>query len=151
MDEYTSKVRVWELTCPGLPQEVGRARRWAREILADTPCADDAALIVTELGSNAVRHTASGNGFGVFRVALVRSPETVALSVTDNGGTSTAPHLASPNDDDPQGRGLALVAAVAHRIQVRGDRLGRTVTAELPLYTPGAVPARSSHFQGHTP
>ena len=61
MDEYTSRTRVWGFTCPGSPEEVGRARRWTRDILRESSCADAAELIVSELGSNAVLHTASGD------------------------------------------------------------------------------------------
>jgi hypothetical protein len=45
---------------PGFPEEVSRARRWTRDILAGSPLAEDAELIVSELSANAVLHTASG-------------------------------------------------------------------------------------------
>lgn len=141
MHEYTSRVRIWELTCPGLLQEVGRARRWTRDVLSDTPYADDAALIVTELGSNALRHSSSGSGYGAFHVALAHSPNTVAISVTDSGGSRTTPHVEKPRDDDTHGRGLRLVTALAHRIQIHGDdRHGYTVTAEFHLGSTTARP-----------
>jgi len=134
MDEYTSMVRIWELTCPGLPQEVGRARRWTRDILSETPWADDAALIVTELGSNALRHSASGSDSGSFHFTLIRSASAVVIAVTDIGSSLTTPHVEKPDEDDTHGRGLELVAALAYRVHVRGDdRHGHTVTAELHL------------------
>lgn len=140
MHEYTSRVRIWELTCPGLLEEVGRARRWTRDILSNTPCADDAALIVTELGSNALRHSSSGSGHGAFHIVLVHSPRTVAISVTDSGGSRTAPHVEKPRDDDTHGRGLRLVTALAHHVQIHGDdHQGHTVTAEFHL---GSTSAR---------
>lgn len=74
MHEYMSmgSVRVWGLTCPGFPEEVGRARRWTRDILSGHACVDDAALIVSELGTNALLYTASAK-IGVFHVALAVS------------------------------------------------------------------------------
>ena len=39
MDEYTCRELAWELLCPGLPEEVARARRWTRDILTNYPCA----------------------------------------------------------------------------------------------------------------
>lgn len=48
-------------TFPGHMEQVGHARRWTRNILADSPYADAAALIVTELSTNALLHSSSGN------------------------------------------------------------------------------------------
>lgn len=137
MHEYTSTVRIWELSCPGLREEIGRARRWTRDILSDSPCADDAALIVTELGTNALLHSASGNGTGIVRIHLRRTADSVALSVQDSGGRQSTPHTEEPDEDAIHGRGLGLVAALADRVEVRGDsRHGYTVTAELNCKTP---------------
>lgn len=139
MHEYTSKVRIWDLSCPGLREEVSRARQWVRGILADSPHVDDAALIVTELGTNALLHSSSGNGAGIFRILLVRSPGTVDLSVTDTGRTRTMPHLAQPDSDEPGGRGLGLVHALAQRVHISGDDWhGHTVTVELTPSKPQA-------------
>ncbi|NSC22851.1 ATP-binding protein [Streptomyces albus subsp. chlorinus] len=153
MHEYMSDWRIWELTCPGLPEEVSRARRWTRDVLRDSPHADDAALIVSELGSNALLHSASGSTNGSFRVSLHRSPGTVVLAVTDTGGSTTKPHAETPDVDETHGRGLSLVTALASRVRVSGDDYGRTVTVEMPdepdeptrLAPPGgrtALPAR---------
>ena len=73
MHEYTSTARVWGLTCPGFLEEVSRARRWTRDILRDSPLAEDAALIVSELSANAILHTASGQESGSFHLALAVS------------------------------------------------------------------------------
>ncbi|MEU2080405.1 ATP-binding protein [Streptomyces albus] len=150
MHEYTSTVRIWELTCPGLLEEVGRARRWTRDVLAGSPHADSAALIVSELGTNALLHSSSGHGAGAFHVNVARYPGAVVVSVLDSGGAGTAPHVEHPGKDNPHGRGLALVHALAQRVHVCGDhRRGHTVTAELrdPLGAvhpaPGAAGART--------
>lgn len=131
MHEYTSTIRVWGLTCPGLPEEVSRARRWTRDILRGSPLAEDAELIVSELSANAILHTASGTESGSFHLAVAVSPQVIALSVTDGGGAGTTPKAEHPEGDAVRGRGLELVDALAHRVAVRNSHGAHTVTAEL--------------------
>ena len=131
MHEYTSTARVWGLTCPGFPEEVSRARRWTRDILRGSPMADDAELIVSELSANAILHTASGLEAGSFHLALAVSRQVIALSVTDGGGTGTAPKAEHQDGEAEHGRGLGMVTALAHRVVVHGSNGGYTVTAEL--------------------
>ncbi|WP_432587764.1 ATP-binding protein [Streptomyces sp. HD1123-B1] len=131
MDEYMSSPRVWGLMCPGFREEVTRARRWTREILSGHPCADDAELIVSELGSNAVSHTASGTDFGTFQLTLSLLPRTVAISVTDEGGHPDEPCRTEADPYDTHGRGLSIVMALACRLDITGSKHGRTVTAQL--------------------
>ncbi|MEH0419952.1 ATP-binding protein [Streptomyces sp. B21-083] len=131
MHEYTSTARVWGLTCPGFPEEISRARRWTRDILRDSPMADDAELIVSELSTNAVLHTASGQETGSFHLALAVSAQVIALSVTDDGGTGAAPKVEHPHVNAEHGRGLGMVSALAHRVVVHDSQGGYTVTAEL--------------------
>lgn len=132
MHEYTSKVKVWGLSCPGFPEEVGRARRWTRDILRDSPFAEDAELIVSELGANAILHTASGRERGGFHLAVAISAQVVALSVTDDGDAGTAPKVEHDQEQDAEhGRGLGMVSAIAHRVVVHDSDHGHTVTAEL--------------------
>ncbi|MFJ2199377.1 ATP-binding protein [Streptomyces violaceusniger] len=125
-----STPRVWGLMCPGFREEVTRARRWTRDILSDHPCADDAELIVSELGSNALTHTASGRDFGTFQLTLSLSSRAVAISVTDAGGRPE-PHLTEANLYDTHGRGLSIVMALACRLDITGNKHGRTITAQL--------------------
>ncbi|MER5801658.1 ATP-binding protein [Streptomyces mirabilis] len=131
MHEYTSTARVWGLTCPGFPEEVSRARRWTRDILRDSPLAEDAELIVSELSANAILHTASGQQSGSFHLALAVSSQVVALSVTDDGGTGTAPKTEHADQNATHGRGLGMVSAIAHRVVIHDSQAGHTVTAEL--------------------
>ncbi|WP_330289719.1 ATP-binding protein [Streptomyces sp. NBC_00576] len=141
MHEYTSMARVWGLTCPGFPEEISRARRWTRDILHGSPLADDAELIVSELSTNAVLHTASGLEAGSFHLALAVSAQVIALSVTDDGGTGTAPKVEHRGQEAEHGRGLGMVSTLAHRVVVHGSQGGYTVTAELFTDTcPGGHP-----------
>ncbi|MFE7130053.1 ATP-binding protein [Streptomyces sp. NPDC057638] len=122
-------------TFAGLPHEVSRARRWTRTILGTHPCTDDALIVVSELGANAITHTASSRG--TFRLAVSYAETTVTITVTDSGGTPTHPHVEHPTADALSGRGLALVTAYANKVHITGDRHGRTVTAQLA--TPGGA------------
>jgi anti-sigma regulatory factor (Ser/Thr protein kinase) len=135
MHEYLSSPRVWGLSCPGSPEEVARARRWTRDVLRESPCADDAALIVTELSTNAVLHThtdvAADLPPGAFHVSLAVSEALVSISVTDSGGTKTAPTVEHPDADETHGRGLAMVTALAHHVETHVETHGHTVTAHL--------------------
>ncbi|MEV0280466.1 ATP-binding protein [Streptomyces sp. NPDC050610] len=140
MDEYTSRVRVWGLICPGSEEEVARARRWIRDILSAHPCADDAELIVSELSTNALTHTASGSETGTLQITLAVTPLFVAISVTDDGGHPTAPHVTHAADDATHGRGLSIVMTLAARLDITGNDHGRTVTAELRPPLAGTAP-----------
>lgn len=130
MDEYMSSPRVWGLMCPGFREEVTRARRWTRDILSGHPCVDNAELIVSELGSNALNHTASGRDFGTFQLTLSLLPQTVTISVSD-AGASPEPHVTEADLYDTHGRGLSIVMALACRVDITGNQHGRTVTAQL--------------------
>lgn len=106
------------------------------------PCSEDAALVVTELGTNAVVHTASGNSGGTFHVALTVSPLAVVIEVTDSGTSETSPRVQRPTLESTHGRGLGMVAALADRVRIQGGDPGRTVTAELdaPLHCQEPTP-----------
>jgi anti-sigma regulatory factor (Ser/Thr protein kinase) len=128
MDEYTSMVQVWELLCPGVPEEVSRARRWTRDVLSGCPAAEDAELIVSELGTNAVTHTTSRD----FRVTIRRTCAAVTITVTDRGDSASTPHLTAPYDNGTHGRGLAVVTQLAADVRVTGNLQGHVVAAHLP-------------------
>ncbi|MFJ3245485.1 ATP-binding protein [Streptomyces sp. NPDC088770] len=125
---------VHGLAHPGFPEEVSRAHRWTRDILRGSPLAEDA-----ELSANAILHTASGQASGSFHLALAVSAQVIALSVTDDGGTGTAPKVEHQSQDAEHGRGLGMVSAIAHRIVVHDSDGGHTVTAELWLSLRGAL------------
>ncbi|GAA2489936.1 hypothetical protein GCM10010406_27630 [Streptomyces thermolineatus] len=132
---------LYQRTFPGTPEEISRARRWTRGILRGLPCADDAALIVTELGTNALVHTASGNQAGTFHVSLTLVNQVVVIAVTDSGGGKTTPCVEHPGDDTPRGRGLGIIDALAERVEIHGNHHGHTVTVHLGRASvPQAIP-----------
>ncbi|MEU0740757.1 ATP-binding protein [Streptomyces sp. NPDC006134] len=116
---------------PGFPEGVSRARRWSRDILRDSPLAQDAELIVSELSTNANHHTASGWEPGSFHLAVALSAQVVAVSVTDDGGAATDPKVEHRDQDTERGRGPGMASALAHRVVVHDTDQGHTTPAEL--------------------
>jgi len=51
---------TWSKVFPGAPEQVGKARSFLGAILEGRPAADDAALCLSELVSNACLHSRSG-------------------------------------------------------------------------------------------
>ncbi|MEV0261692.1 ATP-binding protein [Streptomyces sp. NPDC050617] len=122
-------------------RSVGRARAALREQLAiwgvtDEP-AETAVLLLSELVTNAVEHAKTSPGreigtrFGFCDGAL-------RLEVADANDDLPVPRPAK--DDDEDGRGLALVIALADRWGTcpRRDGIGKQVWVELKIPTGGA-------------
>jgi anti-sigma regulatory factor (Ser/Thr protein kinase) len=99
----------------GLPAEVPHARAFTRGVLEGHPLVDTAELVVSELATNAVRHSLSGEWCGPFIVYVEHEAETVVVSVNDLGAVTlpTVRPLASINVCDASGRGLGLVAELS--------------------------------------
>jgi hypothetical protein len=110
----------------------GRGPAQARHFVTDTLAAwgradliDDAALIVSELATNAVLHARTD-----FTVTLSRLPEgTIRLAVRDASMARPRPRRAGPLDGS--GRGLGLVAAFATGWGAEFLPDGKVVWAEL--------------------
>ncbi|MER5885076.1 ATP-binding protein [Streptomyces sp. NPDC001941] len=133
MSEGSRAWRVWGLICPGAPEEVARARRWTRDVLREHPRVDDAVLVVSELGTNALKHTASTS----FRVTLALGETGLRVAVTDGGGCLSGPEVLKAPQESDHGRGLSIVSLLASvaggGLEITGDATaGRTVTAEFP-------------------
>ena len=69
---------------PGQPDQVSHVRRAVTRHLAGCPAADDAVLVVSELASNAVVHSASQGQF--FTVRAERHPDYIWVEAEDLGG-----------------------------------------------------------------
>lgn len=100
------------LLLPGMDRAGGHARRWLRDVLGEHPAFDDAALCMSELITNAVRHTGSGRD-GQVRVEVSHSEQIVRIEVIDDGDATSVPHLATVDESDVCGRGLRLVTFLA--------------------------------------
>ena len=125
----------WRQVFLGEERQLGLLRRWLVACLPRCPARDDVISVATELGSNAILHTASGRGGG-FSVELTWYRSLVRIAVSDRGG-SAGPHLIE-NPDGEHGRGLLLVRGLSARTGVTGDEQGRIVWAEIPWDGPDA-------------
>lgn len=114
----------------GSAPSVTEARRFITSLFRDWPAVDAAELIVSELATNAIRHTASGRFGGRFLVSVQAHPDRLWLGVLDEGG-QTSPLVFRHFPDGEDGRGLLLVASLAIDWGVWGDERGRTVWAAL--------------------
>lgn len=119
----THKARI-----PGDAAQLSLARAWVLALLpTGCPRADDVALVVSELATNAVLHSASGMPGGTVDVLVDVEPDAVALAVVDQG-----PALAPARRPAGEGGyGLALVAALADAYEVTATETGRTVWCRL--------------------
>ncbi|MFF7240591.1 ATP-binding protein [Streptomyces collinus] len=119
---------------PALPPAVGTARRVVRDLLTVWGVAetvrDDAALVLSELVTNALVHAA-----GEHVVCRVRSTaDRVRLEIEDQNRGRALPFPRKPGPDDQNGRGLFLVAALSDDwgVTLAPGRPARIVWAELP-------------------
>ncbi|MFI1097060.1 ATP-binding protein [Streptomyces sp. NPDC020917] len=108
MDQAPSlPVTLW----PATPHSVHRARHALLDALDAWELGglgDSAALVLSELMTNAVRHgRVPGRGIGT---RFVRQGNGLRIEVHDCGDAK--PELQSPADDSEHGRGLALVEAI---------------------------------------
>ncbi|WP_165827811.1 MEDS domain-containing protein [Mycobacterium colombiense] len=86
---------------------------------------DDAALIVTELATNSVVHANSA-----FRVVMSPAPLGVRFAVED--ASQSRPRMRHPGPYEPGGRGIALIAEIAHQWGCDVSPVGKTVWADVP-------------------
>ena len=111
------------MVVPALAAEVPGVRRWLAAVLASqgvsSATCGDAALVVSELVTNAVVH---GDGEVVVRSRV--ADHDVHISVTDDGGGH--PRLAKRPPERIGGLGLHIVDQVAKRWGVDPVKPGRT-------------------------
>lgn len=101
----------------GLPAAAGVARRIVAKILGPThPQRDQAELIVSELVSNAIRHTRSGLADGLIGLTVEPNPDGCRIEVIDAGPvhTPTDPALRA-HSGFRGGAGAWPVSGAGHR------------------------------------
>ena len=142
--------RAWTLVVPHHAHgaRVGRQRfAAALDHLLPPAMLNDAIAVVAELLGNAVRHATPLPG-GVIRLAWRFEPPAVRIGVTD-GGSQGSPRARSATADAVDGRGLAIVSALAVRWGVDADGDGQCVWAELgPLEADADADADASRSRG---
>jgi len=128
-DETAAAARAKRRVFPGRPEQVAHARRFVARALAGCSVTGEAILCVSELATNALLHTASGNE-GEFEVIVQQGRSWIRIAVTDEGSSTTpTPRALDATSED--GRGVGLVALIAERWGQRGNEHGRTVWFEL--------------------
>jgi anti-sigma regulatory factor (Ser/Thr protein kinase) len=138
------------LQLPFTASSVGVARRHLVSDLIEAgvcaPAVTDAALVISELLSNALRHGGPLPG-PALRVAWDLDSDSVRVAVSDGGG-STRPELGQPTPTTIGGRGLRIVARLSRRWGSTCDNEGTTVWAEvmvMPLETVAVPAAAGEH------
>jgi anti-sigma regulatory factor (Ser/Thr protein kinase) len=110
-------------TFPASADQVGQARRLLAAFLASFPRADDVVLICSELATNAILHSKSGEPGGHFTVRARHHLGFIAfLEVTDQGG----PWIGDTRTFRTA-HGLSIVDRLADRWEICGDDSGRTI------------------------
>ena len=136
-------VSSWARAFPGTARQVSAARQFVTSLLEGSPLRDDAVVVVSELFTNAVRHTRSGLPGGLVVVQLSRWLLGVRIAVTDQG-SDLQPVIRSPGsyrEPIDSGNGLYLVACLSRRLEWHDDASGRTVCAVLGRPLHGQRPA----------
>ena len=136
------------LLLPFAPSSAGIARR---HLITDLVAAgifdaaiSDAAIVVSELFSNALRHARPLPG-SMIRVCWQLDGSTIKVSVSD-GGATTEPELGEFTPSSTDGRGLRIVARLSRHWGSKSDDEGTTVWAEIPAphSVQSPVPARAA-------
>lgn len=122
---------------PNSPASVARARAFVRRSAADLApeVADEVELMVSELATNAVRHTRAG-----FEVRVDRDGDRLRIAVADEG--DGAPTVKNPEPRSLSGRGLWIVEQLAHDWGIEASGGGKAVwfTVALGERTGAAAP-----------
>jgi anti-sigma regulatory factor (Ser/Thr protein kinase) len=146
MDDSTIRpVSVAELSVASDARSPGTARRFLAATLGEWGCpeyGDDAALLLTELVTNAALHAKTDI---VIRVEL--GNDHLRVAVTDS--SPRQPVVRHYSEQSTTGRGLALVSAVARRWGIEPNPDGtKTVWAEVGSGSAQRQPL-TPHFELH--
>jgi anti-sigma regulatory factor (Ser/Thr protein kinase) len=149
LSECRGGVQVF-LRLPGRPDQVAYARRWiSAELGRGHPLRDDALLLASEIATNAILHSRTGDG-GTFTLDLSYSDSWVLLRVRDEG-SADPPCACHAAQGATAGRGLPLVEALSLRWGVIREARTNEVWFELtstptPTRPPNGTPRpRSLH------
>jgi anti-sigma regulatory factor (Ser/Thr protein kinase) len=142
------------LTVPGHPEEVAAARAFVTRTLSSHRAGTDtdaAALLTSEIVTNAIQHTRSGVDGGTVTIALTGVPAGVLVEVIDGGSPGTPVVKGDPYA--AEGHGLFLVQQLAAQWGYLRDTDGTTVWFVLPTAGRpcGATEQADPRPDGHEP
>lgn len=126
------------ISLPSKAASVADARRFAARLLAEwglDELAADAALLLSELVTNAIVHVP--RGAGDVRLVLGRTPDHLVAQVIDAGGC--LPLCGEAGPDSEGGRGMWLVEQIAAQWGHHATATGKTVWFTLPLPRPASA------------
>ncbi|MFC9973904.1 ATP-binding protein [Spirillospora sp. NPDC127200] len=125
---------VWRRAYPGRKEQVAIARRFAKSLFAAGHCGEAVGFAVSELATNALRHTRSGQIDGGWFGVEIIDDDPVYVAVTDLGGDKV-PVLWPESVGDQfreHGRGLRALSTMAIALGIHGSpALGHTVWVDL--------------------
>ncbi|MGW1544399.1 ATP-binding protein [Streptomyces sp. NPDC002309] len=138
VDPFGSVERRFRFEVAAHPHSPAQARRLTRIRLTGWAVCEDtcdtAALVMSELVTNAVLHTASD----VVVCELHDEYDLVRIAVRDQGRAGGEPRPSAARAEEEHGRGLLLVDALARAWGAHEHGLGLLVWAELPRQADGA-------------
>ncbi len=118
----------WRWVARGEERQLAALRKWLCGLLPACPSRDDVVMVANELASNAIRHTASGQG-GWLAVEITCYPGLVRVAVADCGGTKEPVVIEDPGGES--GRGLFLVQQLSSDMGMSGNHSGRLIWADI--------------------
>jgi len=142
--ELRASALRWRRAFPGNDAQISVLRRWLECLLPPRSSRDDLMSVAVELGTNAVRHTASGSG-GQFVVEVTWWMQMTRVAVYDDGSPNSPRLTEDLLCED--GRGLLMVNALSVRMGVGGNAQGRVVWADIP-WTGQDVPSQLEFPEG---
>jgi anti-sigma regulatory factor (Ser/Thr protein kinase) len=120
------------ITLAGAERSVACARRFVREVLGPGhPVLADVELAVSELATNAIKHSPSGDG-GKLTIGMAAAGRTVRVEVTNEGTPTVRPRVRRDATAD-DGRGLLIVETISRAWGVTANGETTTVWAEFPV------------------
>ena len=140
MEQHTGSITKpplrWRQVLHGEERQLAALPRWLISLLPECPARDDVVAVANELSSNAIRHTASGQG-GWFAVEVTWYETVVRVAVADSGSPDVPVVINDPAGEN--GRGLLLVRELSVRTGMSGDRSGRLLWADIAWDDPSAT------------
>ena len=133
----------WTRDFPGSTDQVREVRRWVEDLLPDCDPLADVLLIASELCTNAVMHTRSGEPGRQFSVDVEWTPASVRIVIGDQG-SPRVPAIGARTGDTTRthesGRGLRLVDELADDWGTASRAGRRWVWADLQWRARGGPP-----------